>query len=72
MSVLNLKLGEIGIIKKIDTDNSLAKRLKALGLVEGSKVKIVDIAPLKDPIAVQIKNSVFAIRKNDCKKIILE
>lgn len=72
MSVLNLRLGEIGKIKEIKTDSNLLKRLKALGLVEGNRIKVVDIAPLKDPIAIQIKGSTFAIRKSDCKRIILE
>lgn len=36
MCICDLKLGEKGIINKINGDSKLAKRLSALGCIEGT------------------------------------
>ena len=49
MSLCDLKLGEKGKIHSIKGDLKLAKRLSALGLVEGTEVELKRVAPLVTP-----------------------
>lgn len=71
MCICDLKLGEKGIINKIDGDSKLAKRLYALGCIEGTEIELKRIAPLGDPIILTLRGFDLAIRKKDAKNIYL-
>lgn len=71
MSICDLKLGEKGIIESITGDVKLAKRLSALGCIEGTVIELKRIAPLGDPIIVNLRGFDLAIRKRDAKNIFL-
>jgi ferrous iron transport protein A len=71
LSVKDLKLGEIGTIREITGNNSLAKRLLCLGFVRGSQIKIISVAPMKDPILLRLKGFNIALRRDDCSRILL-
>jgi len=68
----DIKVGETGIIKKIEGDKKLRKRLMDMGMLPGIDVKIVKVAPLGDPIEMKIKGFHLTIRKEDAKNILIE
>jgi ferrous iron transport protein A len=72
MSVFDLRPGEIGIIDNIVGDNKLAKRLLALGCIEGTEVRVKTTAPLGDPIIINLRGFNLAIRKKDAKNIFIK
>lgn len=55
-----LNIDEEAVVAKI---GEKSRRLKDLGLVEGTKVKCVLRSPLGDPYAYKIRGAVVAIRK---------
>ncbi|MDU5106346.1 MULTISPECIES: ferrous iron transport protein A [unclassified Clostridium] len=71
MTIFNMKVGQTGTVRDIEGDPKLAKRLKALGCVKGTQVKVKLIAPLGDPILISFRGFDLAIRKNDAKNIYL-
>ncbi|MGL4876369.1 MAG: FeoA family protein [Clostridium sp.] len=71
MSLSDLKIGESGIISSINGDEKLAKRLLALGCLEGTEVKLKALSPFKDPLIISFRGFDLAIRKNDAKNITL-
>ncbi|MDZ5001331.1 ferrous iron transport protein A [Clostridium perfringens] len=72
MSLCDLNLGEKAIIKSISGDDKLAKRLLALGCIEGTEIELKRVAPLGDPIIVNLRGFDLAIRKSDAKNIFLD
>lgn len=72
MSVFDLKMGEVGIIDSICGDHRLAKRLLALGFIEGTEVTVTTTAPLGDPIILNLRGFNLAIRKKDAKNIFIK
>lgn len=72
MSIYDLKIGQAGIVDKICEHDGLAKRLLALGCIEGTEVKLKRVAPLGDPLIVNLRGFDLAIRKKDAKNIILK
>lgn len=72
MCLCDLALGEIGTINIVKGDEKLAKRLSALGCIEGTKVQMKRVAPLGDPIIVNLRGFDLAIRKKDAKNIFLQ
>lgn len=71
MNIYGMRIGESGTIKEVLGDPKLAKRLKALGCVKGTQVKVKLVAPLGDPILITFRGFDLAIRKNDAKNIYL-
>ncbi len=64
-----LNIDEEAVVAKI---GEKCRRLKDLGLVEGTKVKCVLRSPLGDPYAYKIRGAVVAIRKEDASQIMVE
>ena len=71
MELVKLKPGEHGIINAICGDAKLAKRLLALGCIEGTEITLKRVAPLGDPLIVNFRGFDLAIRKKDAKNILL-
>jgi len=67
MKLLNeLTVGEEAVVIKMLKNN---RRLRDLGLVEGTKIRCVLRSPLGDPAAYRIRGAVIAIRKEDAKNV---
>ena len=69
ISIYDLKPGDKGLIESICGDDKFAKRLLALGFIEGTEIKLIATAPLGDPIVINLRGFNLAIRKNDAKNI---
>lgn len=67
-----LPINKVGIVKKINTNNNIKRRLMDLGLIANSNIKKVLVSPLGDPAAYQIRGSIIALRKKDTENIIVE
>ncbi len=69
ISIYDLKPGDKALIQSVCGDEKFAKRLLALGFIEGTEVKLIATAPLGDPIIINLRGFNIAIRKNDAKNI---
>lgn len=72
MYLCDMKIGEKGIIKKIEANKNIKRRLLDIGLINGTEVVCVLKSPFKDPTAYLIRGAIIAIRKEDCDKIEVE
>ena len=64
-----LKIGEVGIIKKIDPH---LHRLLVMGIIPGSEIRLIRKAPMGDPLEFEIKNYSLSLRREECQKIEVE
>ena len=64
-----LEIGEEAVIVEMLAEN---RRLKDMGLVEGTKTKCLLKSPLGDPVAYRVRGAVIAIRNDDARKIGIE
>mgnify|MGYP001398184589 CR=1 FL=1 len=62
LTIAHLKKGQKGIIKKVSAD-VIPLKLLEMGCLPGNDVELVQIAPLKDPLYININGSHLAIRK---------
>lgn len=68
-----LKIGQTGIVRKINITNKQIKRhLLDMGITRGAKIKIKKIAPMGDPIDIELRDYELCIRKADLKQIQVE
>jgi len=71
MSIYDLRPGEKAYVSNIIGDEKLAKRLLALGAIEGTEVLVKAAAPLGDPILINFRGFDLAIRKKDAQNIVV-
>ena len=71
-SLRDLKVGESGVITKNGTSGALKQRFMDMGITKGVKVEVIKIAPLGDPIEVEIRGYNLSIRKDDAEKITIQ
>ena len=65
----DLNIGESGVIAKVGTSGALKQRFLDMGITKGIEVKVLKVAPLGDPIEVEIRGYNLSIRKGDAEKI---
>ena len=70
-TIAHLRRGEKGIIKEFRED-SLPIKLLELGCLPGNEVELIQVAPLKDPIYINVNGSHIAIRRSVALQIELE
>ncbi|WP_036151340.1 MULTISPECIES: FeoA family protein [Maribacter] len=70
-TVAHLKKGQRGIIKEF-TEDLLPIKLLEMGCLPGNEVELVQVAPLKDPIYINVNGSHIAIRREMAFHIALE
>lgn len=66
-----LNVGEKAIIASFE-DDAVPVKLLELGCLPGNQIAIHSIAPLKDPICVELEGSQIAIRRETAVKIFVE
>jgi Fe2+ transport system protein FeoA len=69
VSLDQLRVGDMGYITHIDQNNVFAERLSDLGFVRGSVVKVIQQAPLHDPIEYEVRGSRFCLRQSEARDI---
>lgn len=67
-TIANLKIGEAGVIEKFCLD-IIPLNLLEMGCLPGKEVKLLQIAPLNDPMYIKVNGSYLAIRKEMAQKI---
>ena len=61
--------GEFAVVMNVDTQISLKQRLYDIGLVPGTKIKVVHQSPSGNPRAYLVRGAVIALRNCDAEKI---
>ena len=61
-----------GIIKKISTSGDMGRRIREMGLVQGVHIRVQGRAPLKDPVAIKVRDYTLTLRNNEADHILVE
>lgn len=68
-----LKIGQKAVVKKLNLENKEIRRhLLDMGVTRGVQVKIKKIAPMGEPIDLEIRGYELALRKAELKNIEVE
>ena len=68
-SLADLPLGQDAEIISIDCDRRISRRLMEMGLLPGTAVRVVRVAPLGDPIELRVRNYGLSVRRADAARI---
>ena len=64
--------GQSAIVRKIDVQGSLKRRIMDMGITKGIDIYIRKVAPLGDPIEVTVRGYELSLRKADAEMIEVE
>ena len=71
MTVDDLQIGQQGVICRVGGEGALRLRFLDMGLIPGTRVQLQKVAPLGDPIQIQVRGYELTIRREDARKIAL-
>jgi len=63
--------GQQATVQKLQSPDSISRRLQDLGFIRGNTVECVFFASSGDPIAYRIGETLLALRKKDAKTILI-
>ena len=66
------KIGETGLIKKVEGEGRLRRRLFDMGVTPGATVYLRKKSPLGDPLEVTIRGYELTLRKSEACLVVLE
>jgi ferrous iron transport protein A len=66
-----VKVGKKAVIKSI-LDNDIFLKLMEMGCLPGEIITIEQVAPLKDPISIQVFGYKLSLRLNEAENVIVE
>ena len=68
----DMKPGESGLIVTLHGSGNVKHRLIDMGLVHGTKIHVMNFAPLGDPVEIKVKNLELALRTSEAGMIDVE
>ena len=72
MTLEKLQIGKSAIIKTVGGEGELRCRLLDMGLIPKTKVTVMKIAPMGDPMEIRLRGYELTLRKEDAAKIEVE
>lgn len=72
MTLDKLAVGKSAVITQVGGAGALRCRLLDMGLIPRTRVTVVKVAPLGDPIEIRLRDYELTIRVEDAQKIVVE
>ena len=63
---------QAGTIRRVSASGQMGRRIREMGLVSNADIQIQGRAPLKDPVAIKLKDYVLTLRNNEADHILVE
>ncbi|MGD9238780.1 MAG: FeoA family protein [Desulfobacterales bacterium] len=72
INLRNMHDNQTGTIASIKVSGELGRRIRDMGLVPGTEIKIQGRAPLYDPVALKVMGTTLTLRNNEADHIEVE
>lgn len=71
-SLAEIPLGRTAHVTRVDGSRAFRRRLLEMGLVPGTEVKVVTVAPLGDPLQIEIRGGQWSLRRAEAAQIAVD
>ena len=61
-----------GVVKKVSATGDMGRRIREMGLVPEASIQVQGRAPLRDPVAIKIRDFTLTLRNNEADFILVE
>lgn len=69
MNLAETRIGQVVTVAHIAGEGSFRRRLMELGLVPGTRVEVIGVAPLGDPLELLVRGSSLSIRRAEARGV---
>jgi Fe2+ transport system protein FeoA len=71
LRLADLAPGSRAVVRSVEDRNGLRRRLLELGFVSGTEVRVVRVAPLADPIEVELHGYHLSLRRSEAGTVLV-
>jgi len=71
-SLADVALGQSATVRDVAGSRAFRRRLLEMGLVPGIDVRVVTVAPLGDPIQIEVRGGQWSIRRGEAAQIAVD
>ena len=71
-TIVDLKIGEKGIVKKLYGTTAVKKHTMDMGITKGTEPILIKVAPLDDTMELEVRGYNLSIRASEAKDIEIE
>ncbi|PIE65637.1 MAG: iron transporter FeoA [Desulfobacterales bacterium] len=69
ISMRKMRVDQKGIVTSVKAEGQLGRRIRDLGLIAGTEIRIVGRAPLYDPVALRLNGYTLTLRNREADYI---
>jgi len=69
MNLAQTRIGQVVTVEHVAGEGSFRRRLMELGLVPGTRVEVVGVAPLGDPLELLVRGGSISIRHAEAEGV---
>ena len=71
-TLFDVPVGKTATVKHVNGEGAIRRRIMDMGITKGTDIFVRKVAPLGDPIQLNLRGFELTIRKEDAKKIDVE
>ncbi len=68
----NMKVNQKGRVTRINCEGEICRRIRDIGIAVGAEVLVTGRAPLYDPVALKVNDTVVTLRNSEADNIYVE
>ena len=68
-TLANLRQGVDGIVSEVSGQDAISMRLMEMGIVPGTKLRLITVAPLGDPLEFELRGFRLSLRKAEAARV---
>ncbi len=72
MTLREVKTGQTVIVKKLNGEGAVKRRIMDMGITKGTEIYIRKVAPLGDPVEITVRGYELSVRKADAEMVEVE
>ncbi|MBP3620775.1 MAG: ferrous iron transport protein A [Lachnospiraceae bacterium] len=72
MTLRDLKPGQSGVVASIGGAGNIRRRVLEMGVTPGTKIDVIKVAPLGDPVEVVLRGYNLSLRKEEAEAITMQ
>ena len=69
MTLKDVRVGETAKVVKLEGEGAIKRRIMDMGITKGTEVYVRKVAPLGDPVEVNVRGYELSLRKADAEMI---
>ncbi len=68
----DVKVGQSAVVARLNGEGAVRRRIMDMGLTKGTEVYVRKVAPLGDPMELNVRGYELSVRKADAERIEVE